>query len=68
MTNEEMVKRYIDIAIQRTVVDGYNLCESKTPLQDEEKMIEYRADSLYDLLKPYLLPDTEIDIEELGKG
>ena len=68
MTNEERVKRHIGIAIERAAVDGCYLAISDTPLQEIKEYVEFRADSLYDLLKPYLLPDTEIDLEELGRG
>lgn len=55
MTNEKRVRRHIDIAIKRAAVDGYYLRQSNTALQEVKKYVEFRAVSLYDLLKPYII-------------
>lgn len=68
MTNEDRVKRHISLAISRAVVDGYFSCQAGDRLQAAKKHEQFRADSLYALLEPYIKPDADIDIDELSEG
>ena len=67
MTNEERVKKFVWDHMMVSFIDGQivGYADSK---HEKIELLTKRTTRLMARLKPYLLPDTEIDIEELGKG
>lgn len=66
MTNEEAVKDICYGWLSTALDDGKNV--GKKTSKSRMEIVTARTDTLFADLKPYLIPDVEIDTDKLAEG